>query len=71
MISIFVGVLSAAYFQLIKAQVASTLPTKVQADIFAMAVISMFPVKMTPEEQKDAVAKYAPETGESLLRKGG
>ena len=55
----------------LQAQVASTLPTKVQADIFAMAVISIFPVKMTPEEQKDAVAKYAPETGESLLRKGG
>ena len=34
-------------------------------------MLLLFPVKMTPEEQRDAVAKYAPETGESLLRKGG
>ena len=34
-------------------------------------MLLLFPVKMTPEEQRDAVAKYAPKTGESLLRKGG
>ena len=55
----------------LQAQVASTLPTKVQAEIIVMEIISIFPVKMTPEEQRDAVAKYAPKTGESLLRKGG
>ena len=57
----------------LQALVASIRPTKIQAGIIVMVlcrascVISMFPVKMTLEEQRDAVAKYAPKIGVGVL----
>ena len=60
----------------LQALVASTHPTKAQAGTCLMVLflafgLVLFPINNAPGEQKEAVAKYAPAIGKSLLLGGG
>lgn len=60
----------------LQALVASTHPTKAQAGTCLMVLflafgLVLFPINNAPGEQKEAVAKYAPAIGKSLLQGRG